>query len=272
VVFQVVILGMVGYLSHFAITDLKKGVFSLGSRTSLVDQRGATGGFNLEVGGWKMAGHAGKDSLSAELPGYALQLSLSASKPVVFQYGTGWMTVGSVNPFYYYSYTRMAATGLLTVDGQPKNVTGEAWMDHQWGDMGSDFKGWDWYSLRLDDQSELMLFTVRKSGQAGFSGGTLIDPAGVAEELKGSDFLVSSTGQWTSPHNGAVYPQGWTLSVPRIGLEVKLAATLPDQEFYESFLGWSPIYWEGLCTVTGTRAGKPVGGYAYVELTSYNKP
>ena len=33
----------------------------------------------------------------------------------------------------------------------------------------------------------------------------------------------------------------------------------------------TPDYWEGLCSVAGTMAGKEVNGSAYVELTGYEK-
>jgi predicted secreted hydrolase len=273
VIFQTVILNLaVGYMSHFAITDLKKGAFTFSSKESVSDQRGGVSGFSLDVGGWKMLGHDGKDSLSASMPGYAVALSLAAKKPVALQYGTGWMTVGGTEPFYYYSYTRMGVTGSLTVDGTPQNVTGEAWMDHQWGDIGNDYRGWDWFSLRLDDNTEVMLFNVRRSGKPGFAGGTLVAADGSTQVLAGTDYVVTSTGQWKSPHNGSTYPQGWTISIPKAGLDVTVAALLPDQEFTDSFLGQTPIYWEGLCSATGTKGGKPITGKAYVELTSYNNP
>ena len=40
-----------------------------------------------------------------------------------------------------------------------------AWMDHQWGNfvVGA-VGGWDWFSLQLDDQTELMLYVLRGPG------------------------------------------------------------------------------------------------------------
>ena len=29
------------------------------------------------------------------------------------------------------------------------------------------------------------------------------------------------------------------------------------------------VYWEGLCDIDGTRAGQPIAGHAYIELTNY---
>ena len=43
---------------------------------------------------------------------------------------------------------------------------------------------------------------------------------------------------------------------------------LPDQEL-DTGRTTGSIYWEGEVTVSGSRAGRPVGGDGYVELTGY---
>ncbi len=92
---------------------------------------------------------------------------------------------------------------------------------------------------------------------------------GTYKGLEGKDFTVTSLGSWKSPHTSIKYPQGWAIKVPSIGLDAKVSAVLADQEFYKSF--GTPIYWEGLCDLGGTRQGKAVTGHAYVELTGYKK-
>jgi predicted secreted hydrolase len=265
-IFQTILADKPLYVGHFAITDVAGKAFHSKMDASAVDQRqAAQQGFALKVGTMEMSGHAGVDAIKATVQDHGIDLSLTAKKPAVLQYGDGVMTVGSDEPFYYYSYTRMEATGTVTIDGTPSNVTGLAWMDHQWGTIGTDY-GWDWFSLRLDDLTEVMLFLVRRSGKPGFVGGTYIDSAGVATPLAASDFSTTATGQWTSPHTQITYPQGWQIVLPALGLQLDVAPALEDQEFNHSMLG-SPIYWEGLCDVAGTRAGNPVAGHAYVELT-----
>ena len=256
------------YVSHFAITDLQKKSFAHDMQATAGDQHDAVPkGFKLQVPQVSMEGHGGNDKIKASMPGYALELSLKALKPVTLQYGTGWMYVGTDAPFYYYSYSRMAATGSITVDGAKQAVTGEAWMDHQWGTIGNGY-GWDWFSLRLDDRSELMLFKVRRKDKAGFAGGTLIHPDGSTTPLGDKDFAVTNTGSWTSPHSKITYSHGWKIEVPSLKLSAAVDPLVQDQEFAKSFVG-SPTYWEGLCDVTGTRAGKQLTGHAYVEITGY---
>jgi len=268
-VFQMLFSDKPIYAGHFTVTDPQAGEFFANMEVSAEDQRGLGEGFRLQTGQMEMSGHAGHDRIRARMKQAAIDLELVAAKPPVLQYGTGWMTVGSDRPFYYYSYTRMTARGSVTVGGVPRSVTGEAWMDHQWGTIGKGF-GWDWFSLRLDDQSEVMLFYVRRDGKLGFVGGTLIDAKGEGRELKPGDFEARATGRWTSQQTGITYPCGWTVSVTPIQLEVTLAPVMKRQEFGLSLMG-SPIYWEGLCDVTGTRAGKPASGHAYVEVTGNMK-
>lgn len=272
VTFQALFAGVRMFRGHFAITDPAQQRFDLATKTKAGELPQPQQGFSFTLDDWHMAGHDGSDELRAAMPdgSYAIDLKLSATKPVVFQYGTGMMTIGSPDPFYYYSYTDMDVSGTLTVAGAPLAVTGTAWMDHQWGDMGSNFDGWDWYSLRLDDNTEVMIFVVRR--QSGdFTGGTVIAADGSYAALKTGDFSIEPTGEWTSTRTGATYPQGWKIAIPSRDLQVTVSPVLADQEFYETVYH-EPVYWEGLCDVEGFRASKALGGHAYVELTGYAPP
>ena len=58
----------------------------------------------------------------------------------------------------------MGLTGTLTDHGQKLSVSGQAWMDHQWGNFVSlTGSGWDWYSIQLDNNTEYMLYVIRDS-------------------------------------------------------------------------------------------------------------
>jgi predicted secreted hydrolase len=271
VIFQALVTAAPLYIGHFAVADLQLQSFLMSSEATAGAQQQPTDGFALEAGKLQMTGHAGRDHLVASIdegPGYALDLQLVSDKPPVLQYATGIMTVGSDEPFYYYSYTRMKTTGQLTVGAEKLQVSGWTWMDHQWGDIGDNFDGWNWYSLRLDDNSELMFFVVKRSA-GDFVGGTYIAADGSYEALYDGDFSITPTGEWTSPHTDATYPHGWTVRVPSKKLDVAIAPRMADQEFYEQLFGQPPIYWEGLCGVSGTQDGEAITGHAYVELTGY---
>jgi len=144
-------------------------------------------------------------------------------------------------------------------------VRANVWMDHQWGswDVHGGYNGWDWFSLRLDDGSRVMLFDFRDgAGQtmAG-SGGTWIAPDGTTAELAAGDFSLEVLDRWTSPETGGTYPVAWHLLIPGQGLDVSVEATFPEQEMAVAF---GPIYWEGTVAVEGTASGN-----GFVELTGY---
>jgi len=254
--------------AHFAITDLKRDKFCFDAKRSPEAGVGAKeAGFNFQIGDWHISGHAGEDEIFAAMDEYAIDLRLSAQKPMVAASGTGRMTWGSISPFFfhYYSYTRMAVTGKLTVCGVEKSVKGQAWMDHQWGSVGRGFAGWDWISLRLDDFSEVILYVVRRGEESRLVLGSFIDKDGGLKKLSEEDVRITATGIWESPHSQAKYPQGWTIQVPEIELDVKVVSVMADQEI----LAVPGPYWEGLCEVSGKRRAEPIGGYAYVELFGY---
>jgi len=260
--------GLRAYLGHLAITDRASGTFHLATKSAVASPESRDEGFDLDVDGWRMKGHAGSDEIAAALDGYGFDLKLAAQKPVVLQYGDGEMTIGSERPFYYYSYTRMAASGSMVVGDTREPVEGSAWMDHQWGEMGGGFDGWDWFSLRLDDRTEVMIFRVRRSDAPSFLGGTFVEADGTYRELVSDETVFTPTGTWTSPHTGGTYPHGWTVKVSSLALEVEVVPVLADQEFYESEFH-TPVYWEGLCDVRGKRGSSELTGHAYVELVGY---
>src|SRR5687768_7637340 len=69
------------YAAHFAITDNARGQFHFDERTGLDARQPAEQGFNLDLNGWTMRGAHGSDELAADMPGYAIDLSLTATKP-----------------------------------------------------------------------------------------------------------------------------------------------------------------------------------------------
>ena len=199
----------------------------------------------------------------------SLDLVLTALKPVVLQGEAGLSRKGPEpgNASYYYSLTRMEARGAITWDGREHAVRGSAWLDREWGTsaLGPDLAGWDWFSLQLDDGSELMVYRLRRrdGGTDPFSAGTYVPPEGDPISLGAADFGLEATGEWTGPA-GTRYPSGWRIRVPRLGLDLQVDPRVRAQELDLAFR-----YWEGAVAVTGRRGDAPVAGVGYVELTGY---
>jgi predicted secreted hydrolase len=206
-----------GYAAHFAITDNPRRQFHYDQRL-----RGAAGVagdaavLDLDVGGWTMRGSGGQFELAAEMPGYAMRLDVATTKPAALHDGDGYIDYGNGTASYYYSWTRMEATGALDLGQGATQVSGEAWMDHQWGDFATyQAGGWDWFSAQLDDGTDVMLYLIRDAeGQVLRVDGSIVGPDGELAVLGVGDFAITVDGEWTSPGTGTTYPSGWTITVP----------------------------------------------------------
>jgi predicted secreted hydrolase len=256
------------YVAHFAVTDQQRGRFHYEDRSSQGVQAQPPEGFDLTVGGWQMAGLLGNDRLLASMDQYALDVRLTTTRPPVLHDG-GLVTFGPAGDSYYYSRTRMQISGTLVDHGEAIPVTGQAWFDKQWGNFLVVGGGWDWFSLQLDDGSDLMLNLIRNAaGQTTIVYGTYVAPDGSFQHLDGSQFEVAVLGQWTSPRTGITYPSGWRATLREHGLDLTISPVLADQEL-DTRRSTSLVYWEGAQSIVGTRGSQRVSGKGYVELVGY---
>ncbi|MBV9897909.1 MAG: hypothetical protein JO020_27445 [Chloroflexi bacterium] len=248
-----------GYLAHFAVSDISGQQFSHEARFAQLPT--AATAFPLNVGGWSLDHTDAQDSIDAAMAAEELHLTLRDEKPPALHHG-GYITYPPEGGSYYYSRTRLSASG--TLNGEP--VDGIAWMDHQWGNFVIAARGgWDWYSLQLDDNTELMLYLVRnQDGTVSATYGSYVAADGHVDDLPAGAVLSEPTDKWTSPHTGAEYPSGWLLTLPD-GRRLLLTPELQNQELYFPGAPTALLaYWEGAVRVSGDTTG--VG---YVELTGY---
>ena len=114
------------------------------------------------------------------------------------------------------------------------DVTGVGWFDHEWGtsQLGDGVVGWDWFSLRLDDGSELMVYRLRRDDGSPdrYSSGTFVRPGGSSRTLGVDDVELEPTGTWASPATGGRYPSGWRVRVPSEGLDLVVDPLLASAE------------------------------------------
>jgi predicted secreted hydrolase len=263
---------LAGQVSHVAITDVGRQRFSYDQRALLDETVIAKPGpgFDLAIGNWSMKGVNGTDELTMVLPDYAYALRLDARKVPVLHGGDGYVGGHAEAESYYYSRTRLSVSGTLTVDGLESAVIGEAWMDHQWGSFTSFSEGgWDWFSIQLDDDTEVMVYQLRDGADnPSLGAGTYVHADGTAVDLASVDVDVEVDATWISPHSGATYPIAWTVRLPGEDLTLRLEPTMHDQEL-DTRQTTGVTYWEGQVEVIGSRGGAPVRGRGYVELTGY---
>ncbi len=268
------------YLAHFAVTDVAAGTFTFSEKVSRegLGKAGADeSGLHVWIDDWKAAssdGQAASHQLFARDGHAALSLTLEPAKPPVIHGTEGISRKGAApgQASHYYSLTRLTTTGSLRIGADTFPVTGTSWMDHEFGsaDLSPDVVGWDWFSLQLDDATELMLYRLRRADGTSepASSGTVIDADGTTRHLTLGDFSVRSAGTWTSPASKATYPQQWHVDVPSLHLSLDVVPVMADQEL-RTARSTQVTYWEGAVTVTGSRNDRPVRGRGYVELTGY---
>lgn len=268
------------YIAHFAITDADRQRFVFAEKAS----RGALGlagaqaePFRVWIDDWELrsmdddppGAGAERWRLTAADAGFALDLELTASKPPVLNGINGLSQKSSEpgNASYYYSITRWQTEGRLRIDDQEHRVSGLSWLDREWSSsaLAPDQQGWDWFALQLDDGTEMMFYSIRKTdgSQDLQSAGTWVAADGRTEYLGRDDVIIEVTDTWQSPQGGR-YPAAWTLRLPRRGLTLDVEPVMADQELFTTVR-----YWEGAVDVRGRHGDRPINGRGYVELTGY---
>jgi len=204
--------------------------------------------------------------------GIAFALSTTPVKPRVFQGPGGYSRKGETasEASLYYSFTRLRTEGTVRENGTSFPVTGQSWMDKEFGSnqLGRDQVGWDWFSLQLEDGRDIMLYELRdENGDVDFARATVVSAEGRAHYLEEGAWTVRATGHWTSPESGIRYPSGWAVELPTEDLRLTVRPLLPDQE-NRSQRSSGLTYWEGAVEILedGRSAGQ-----GYVELTGYGE-
>lgn len=265
------------YPAHFAITDEHDRTFfhdERFERSALGMGFAEKGALDVRSGDWSIRGSDPIVLQARDRTGRnALELTLRAEKPPAINGRGGISRKGPCRSCasHYYSMTRLQTVGTLRAGGTSFAVRGLSWMDHEYGSdqLQSTQSGWDWFSLQLDDDRELMLYRLRQKDGSTTpqSSGSLVMADGRVRHLTLAQFRTTPLATWKSPHTGAVYPSGWRVLVPSEGIDVTVTPVLRDQELLDPQIGVA--YWEGDCDVRGTDRSSPVRGVAYVELTGY---
>jgi predicted secreted hydrolase len=264
------------HMVHFAVSDLAGGKYYSAQR---LDRSGpglcgaAADGLHVWHEQWVAeALPDGSIRLAADEPGFALELNLALAGPLLLHGEAGYSKKGSQegNASIYYSLTRLKSTGRVRLGSAWQAVTGLSWMDHEFGTsfLEKGQKGWDWFSLHLDDGSDVMLFQLRQEAAGGVqhSAGTLRRADGRVVSLRSGEFSLTSSQPWKSAVTGAEYPLEWKISIP--SQKLTLTATTPLREQEMAGKG-GPSYWEGAIRATGAVGTAAVKGSGYLEMTGY---
>jgi predicted secreted hydrolase len=262
--------------AHFAITDVDGKSFRFYeklNRASPFTANAAEGKLDVfneswrattnRDGSWRLVAREGKD---------AIDLTLRSRKPPAIhgENGVSVKAIGAGYASHYYSMTALEVTG--TVNGS--RCDGQAWMDHEFGSsaLRENQQGWDWFSIQLDNDTEIMLYIIRKNDGTPdvTSSGSLITSDGRVIHITREQMRITPARQWKSPKSGATYPMGWRVELLPFNVALTLSPLLKNQELVTR--GSTRItYWEGAVDASGSFGGTPVRGAGYVEMTGYDK-
>jgi predicted secreted hydrolase len=267
------------YMAHFAITDVTEKKFYYFEKLNRAGPgiAGAdVGGFNVWNENWSARFEGSAMKIMANTGEAAIELSLESKKAPAIHgtNGVSQKAEGAGHASHYYSMTRLATNGALRIGTKTLQVSGESWMDHEFGtnQLTENQAGWDWFSIQLDNGTDLMLYRLRnRDGSLDpYSSGTIVEQNSKTQHLRLAEFVATPGRQWRSAKTGTSYPIEWTISLQGRGTELRLVPLTADQELVTT-RSTGIAYWEGAVRISGTWNGKPVKGQGYIELTGYSE-
>ena len=264
------------FFAHFAITDVQnqnhqhaekyaRGIKELAKATSEP--------FHVSIEDWFVEGKSpGEAKASAQTKDMEIQLDLKPQKPLALQGINGFSqkSFDPSNASQYYSFTRIQTSGRLRIGKETFEVTGLSWMDQEFSTslLEKTQQGWDWFSIQLSDNTEIMVFQLRdeRGPQYYYRTGTFVNSKGQATPISIDEVRFESTKTWKSPSSKGVYPIHWVIQIPKHNLDLNIQAVIPNQEMQTGI-----EYWEGAIDVSGTKSNRPISGQGYLEMTGYTE-
>jgi predicted secreted hydrolase len=204
--------------AHAALTDVQ-------GRKLWHDQRIAREGFGvagadgrdaaITLRDWSLTRRPADGAWLARLPGndFSFDLVFEPTQPVLLQGDQGLSRKGPDpgQASYYYSLPQMAARGRITLKGRALEVSGQAWLDHEWSEalLHPDAVGWDWIGMNLLDGSALTAFRLRsKTGRAAMGWRLIPSPRGQPLYLQPGRGGVQPAARLEKPDQPGQLPGG----------------------------------------------------------------
>ncbi|BAJ03644.1 lipocalin-like domain-containing protein [Shewanella violacea] len=224
----------------------------------------STNPLTIKIDDWQWTG-TGADLFPAKLKvdaeQFSYQLTLETSAPYQLQGENGYSikSADASVASHYYSQPFIQVSGSVTIDGVDHEVSGDAWLDREWSSqfLNKTQAGWDWFALRLEDGSSLMLFQLRGQDKSSFYSGRRMFADGSGRNIASKDIHLQ-VASWHEI-DSISYPVAWNISIPSENIDIRTDALNPDAR-----VPLSISYWEGPVIVSGSHKGE-----GYMELTGY---
>jgi lipocalin-like protein/hydroxyneurosporene synthase CrtC len=250
----------------FAVTDKTTGWYkTFQTVIAPEDYHWSRGRLDIRAPGLRWTGNARGMAVSVTTPWGTLDVQHVRTGPVMYYRGTGQIPLLDVKNFEF-GFPTMRTVGKLVIDGRRYPITGESWMDRQWGPLPASLSTWSWMNLNLPNGDKIAVWNP--------VGGGVDDPWAMLLRRDGSyqvvedvEPLAASAAQpWTSPASGNTYPTRWRVRIPELNAQFDVRVTgTPGQEL-------TPVgrviisRLEATAKFTGTYRGRHVEGENFVEL------
>lgn len=157
---------------------------------------------------------------------------------------------------HYYSQPFIKITGQVFWQGKWQEVTGDAWFDREWGSqmLAADQQGWDWFSLRLDEGTALMVYRIRSTVRD-YLYGSIMKRSGEVQTLSEQDIQISILGSVDA------YPNAFNIRIPDEGINLDVKV-INDKQIMRMGIE----YFEGMVRFSGSHQGQ-----GFLEMTGYSE-
>ena len=160
---------------------------------------------------------------------------------------------------HYYSQPFINVSGEVYWQSKWQKVIGKAWFDREWGSqmLADDQEGWDWFSLRLNEYTALMVYRIR-SNEKDYLYGSVMRRDGSIKTLSSSDIVLQNNSSIAS---GGRYPDSFTIKIAQESIDIDVNVINKKQ-----IMRFGIEYFEGMVTFQGSHQGQ-----GFLEMTGYEK-
>jgi predicted secreted hydrolase len=191
-----------------------------------------------------------------------IDLILTSVKKPLLEGGNIYTNLNSRDA-HCYSLTNLKTEGTIKIENKLIKVKGKSWMDHQWANTNCPVNKWTWFSIQLDDKTEIVCFEYN-DGEVK----TRVASISYPNSKQGHNYEVKFTPlgmKWISPKTKAEYPLSWRIEIPAKNVNLKVKPLIKNQEMIFGTIN----YWEGPLVVKGLFNNKKVSGVGFLELVGY---
>ena len=201
-----------------------------------------------------------------------LDLDYTSLKRPLILADSGYLQQGLSNYTYYYSQTRNAVSGKLTLNGVTENVTGASWIDRQYGN----FNPWtgekyEWFHAQLSNGMDVNfwnIFTAQNTIPNNSKYCILSAYVNDSTQYTTSDFKIERLGYNIMPDSMICYADKWRLTSEKNKIDIIVTTQNKNSE-----VAWPFRFFEGATNITGIVNGNAVTGFGFAELLhSYQNP